>query len=612
MKQILTNTAQMIRGGFPNCLDHTKVTICTLALVVLNLFAMMKAQAQFINPVTPDIPAGCTSIGVTNTGTSAFADLQVLVVDGANPSIVFVDYSTSPPTEFCYPILASSMGAVVNDPDVVWDYSGSGLLLVVYESDLMGSNGIWSEMWDWNAGSPIPVLSYGTSGFYQFKANAVYPNVDSDIVGNAVVVWDDGGNIEAMTVDFPSQTPSGLIAWVNFVGPCTLNRGRQPDVAIRYEQSDSWVDFAFVDLGTTAGNIVVVFEKFTNVQVGVVTCTTHTVQHAGGIIPTGVRKPRIDMPTYWNSSPSNFKNVFACSVFYELIDGGSSYIGSSQLQDVAGPPFPVLIPPPTNVVFEQTYSPPTSLNYGWISDVMNAGVGTIVTPAPSPFDIQLSPPANDLDNFQNSGPVTTFAGDLITYVAWDWNNTGFPGRPNNTPEVLSRRLMLDLDLNTTLLTGTLYNHAIPAPTTTRYFVVGEGYNIPEPQTVVSIDGTNEWVYYLFTSPLNGRLYYKRSLQSGTIAVRQSKPQTIEAQGGRISEIAIYPNPAKEYLYLNTGEGINLITLIGADGKMVKKIKCDVSSIEHEIPLGVVEPGVYTLLITQLTGETMFKKLVVVK
>jgi len=576
---------------------------------------MLNAQpsaAQFINPVTPDITAGCTSSGVTNTGTSAYADLQVLVVDGSNPSIVFVDYTTSPPAEFCFPLMAASMGASVSDPDVVWDYSGSGLLLVVYESNLMGSNGVWSEMWDWNAGTPTPILTYGTAGFYQFKANAVHPNVDADIVGNAVVVWDDGGNIEAMTVDFPTQTPSGLVAWVNFVGPCTLNRGMQPDVAIRHEQSDSWVNFTFVDLGRTAGDIVVVFEKFTNVQVGVVTCTTHTVQHAGGIIPTAVRKPRIDMPTYWNSSPSTYKNVFACSVFYELIDGGSSYIGSSQLQDVAGTSFPVPVPPPTNVVFEQTYSPPAFLNYEWISDVMNSPVGSIVTPAPAPFNNQINPPT-DLRFLPNTRPVTTFAGDLITYVAWDWNNTGFVGRPSNTPEILSRRLMFGLDGNTTLLAGTLYNHVIPAPTTTRYFAVGEGYNIPEPQSVVSIDGTNEWVYYMFTGPQSGRLYYKRSVQSGTAAVRHADSSIKTQQNtDAFSEITLYPNPATESVHVTTGEGINLITIMSSDGKWVKTNECNVKLKEHKLQLDAFSPGVYTLIISHLSGETVFHKLVVVK
>jgi hypothetical protein len=565
-------------------------------------------MAQFINPVTPDIAASCLSASVLNTGTSAFGDLQAVVVDGSDPSIIFIDYSTVPPTEFCFPIQAFAQGASVSDPDVVWDYSGSGLLLVVYESNL-GPIGIWSEMWDWNGGSPTPVTGYGTGGFFNFSTGATYPNVDADVVGNAVVVWERAGDIEAMTVDFPTLTPSGNTCLVN-VGGCGMNRSIEPDVAIRYFNGNSFVDFVMVDQGTPSGEIKTVFEKFTNVQSGFVTCIIHTVQHAGGITPTAVRKPRIDMPTYWNSLSGYFRNEFACSVFYELIDGGSSYIGSSQLQDVAGASSFI---PPINVVFEQTYSPPVFTNYEWISDIMNAWVGTIVTPAPSPFDIQLNSPVTNLDLFQNNSPVTTFAGDQITYVAWDWNNTGFAGRPNNTPEILSRRLTFELDGNTTFLAGTLYNHVIPAPTTTRYFAVGEGYNIPEPQTVVSIDGTDEWVYYMFTGPQSGRVYYKRSVQDRTAAVRQANTQNeMQQKTIAFSEITLYPNPATESIRVFTGEGVNLITIIGADGKRVKMTECNVKSKEHELQLNTLIPGIYTVMISNSSNESVFRKLVVVK
>jgi|GEM_PF-2280861 len=45
-------------------------------------------MAQFIDPVTPDIAASCLSASVRNTGTSAFGDLQAVVVDGSDPSII--------------------------------------------------------------------------------------------------------------------------------------------------------------------------------------------------------------------------------------------------------------------------------------------------------------------------------------------------------------------------------------------------------------------------------------------------------------------------------------------------------------------------------------------
>lgn len=593
----------MIRGG--------------LISLVFFMICSSKTRAQFfIDPVTPDIPAGCISNVVVNTGTSAFDDLQVVVVDGTSPSIIFVDYSISPPTEFCFPLMASSLGGTVFDPDVVWDYSGSGLLLVVYESNLMGSQGVWSEMWDWNGGSPSPVGGYGTAGFCQFRPNAVYPNVDADIIGNAVVVWDNGGDIESMTVDFPTQNPSGNIAWLNFGAPCTLNSSMQPDVAIRYEQGDSFVDFVMVDRGTTSGEVVVVFEKFTNVQMGVITCKTYTVQHAGNVIPTAVRKPRIDMPTYW-SSPIAFKNVFSCSVLYELIDGARHYTASSQLQDVAGASFPVMFPPPSNVVFEQTYSPPAFPNYEWISEILNKSINPILTPAGFPFDQQLLPPSIDLESYVNSGPVTSFAGDGITYAAWNWNNTGFsPTR--NSPEVLSRRLMLQWDGNVTITPfppplDTEYRHVIPVPTTSRYFAVGEGYNISEPQTLVSMDGTLDWVYYAFTAPVSGRIYYKRSIQNPVTPVRTIGPTAITADVHQeIHELNVYPNPGKGAIILETISHLEEIRVLNSDGRMVYFKRVENLELEKQLDLSFLQTGFYTLILTDTDGRFSYKKLIISK
>lgn len=204
-------------------------------------------------------------------------------------------------------------------------------------------------------------------------------------------------------------------------------------------------------------------------------------------------------------------------------------------------------------------------------------------------------------------------GDRITYVAWDWNNTGFPGRPSNTPEILSRRLMLDLDLHTTLSAGTLYNHVIPAPTTTRYFAVGEGYNIPEPQTVVSIDGTNEWIYYMFTGPQSGRIYYKRSIQNGTLAVRLGNAKNNMLQKSMaFSDITLYPNPATESLRVYTGKGVSIIKIIGADGRTINVTECNIQSNEHELQLHTIRPGVYTVMISNSWDESVFRKLVVVR
>ena len=625
MKQILTNTAQMIRGGVsPDSLNCTKVAICTLALVVLNLFAMMNARAQFINPVTPDELALCTSNGVAHTGTSAFGDLQVVVVDGSDPSIVFVDYSTTPPSSQCFPLQAVNLGARVSDPDVVWDYSGSGFALVVYEADLGGVPGIWSEMWDWNGGTPVLATAWGAGGIWQFMAGGVYPNVDADIDGNAVVVWERGGAIEAMTVDFPGFAPSGNVYLVNDAA-CGFSTGIEPDVAIRSFDGKQYVNFVMVDQGTAAGDIVVVFESFTIVQSGFANnCASHIIQHAGsmaGFTPTRVAKPRIDMNTYFNSYWT-LQNPHACGVVYEMYDGSDSYIGSSQWMDLSNTYIPVSPAPPTfhsNVVFGQTYSQPAWSSNEWISEVLNSPWpnGTIVHPVAA-FNAQSVPPNENLVFDFNSGPVIALAGDFITYTGWNWSNLTVPIRSIGLDEVLSRRLMLNTDGNSQLgaippFNNTLYHFAIPTPTTADYFVVGEGSVTPEPQTLLSLDGTLDWSYYAFVGPNSGRIFFKRSLQNSTAAVRTSRPN-LEAEmvNQSVKELSVYPNPSDGLFEIKAPIGITNIQLVGARGEILLSKDIKGLATTSQLDLNHLPNGVYSLSVHYQNAPAEYKRIVIAK
>lgn len=578
---------------------------------------MMKAQAQFINPVTPDELALCTSSGVAHTGTSAFGDLQVVVVDGSDPAIVFVDYSTTPPTSQCFPLQAVNLGARVSDPDVVWDYSGSGFALVVYEADLGGVPGIWSEMWDWNGGTPVLATAWGAGGIWQFMAGGVYPNVDADIDGNAVVVWERGGAIEAMTVDFPGFAPSGNIYLVNDAA-CGFSSGIEPDVAIRSFDGKQYVNFVMVDQSIPAGDIAVVFESFSIVQAGFANaCATHTVQHASvvpGFVPTLVAKPRIDMNTYFNSYWT-FQNPHACGVVYEMYDGSDSYVGSSQLMDLSSTPIPFAPAPPSFVVWAQTYSQPAWATNEWISDVLSNTVTSIVSPGPTTQ--WMSPTHNSFGDF-NSGPVIAMAGDFITYTGWNWTNLTMPFRSIGLEEVLSRRLMLTSDGNSQLgaippFNNTLYHFAIPAPTSNDYFVVGDGLTTPEPQTLLSMDGTLDWSYYAFVGPNSGRIFYKRSFQNSTAAVRTSRPNLETKVVKRsVNELSVYPNPSEGLFEIKAPIGITNIQLIGARGEILlsKDIKGLVTT--SQLDLNHLPNGVYSLRVHYQNAAPAYKRIVIAR
>lgn len=606
---------------FKNSLNTSWGGVFARSLAVLSLFSF-PAMAQFINPTTPDEIASCTSSSVANTGTSAFGDLQVVVVDGSDPSIVFIDHTTSPPTEVCFPLQAAAIGGRVEDPDVVWDYSGTGLALVVYESDL-GPSGVWSEMWDWNGGSPVPVTSYAGSGFYLFSAGATHPNVDADIDGNAVVVWKNGSDIEAMTVDFGSLSPSGNTYWVND-GACGHNRAAEPDVAIRSFGGKHYVNFVMVDQGTAAGDIVVVFESFTIVQSGFANnCASHIIQHAGsmaGFTPTRVAKPRIDMNTYFNSYWT-LQNPHACGVVYEMYDGSDSYIGSSQWMDLSSTYFPVPQPPNpfANVVFAQTYSQPAWATNEWISEVLNSPWpnGTIVHPVAA-FNAQSVPPNENLVFDFNSGPVIALAGDFITYTGWNWSNLTVPIRSIGLDEVLSRRLMLNTDGNSQLgaippFNNTLYHFVIPTPATADYFVVGEGFVTPEPQTLLGLDGTLDWSYYAFVGPNSGRIFYKRSFQNSTAAVRMLRPN-LEAEivNQSVKELSVYPNPSEGLFEIKAPYKITNIELVGARGEILFSKDMKGVATTSQLDLNHLPNGIYSLSVHYQNAAPEYKRIVIAK
>lgn len=576
---------------------------------------MMNAHAQFINPVTPDELALCTSNGVAHTGTSAYGDLQVVVVDGSDPSIVFVDYSTTPPSSQCFPLQAVNLGARVSDPDVVWDYSGSGFALVVYEADLGGVPGIWSEMWDWNGGTPVLATAWGAGGIWQFMAGGVYPNVDADIDGNAVVVWERGGAIEAMTVDFPGFAPSGNVYLVNDAA-CGFSTGIEPDVAIRSFDGKQYVNFVMVDQSITAGDIAVVFESFTIVQAGFAnSCATHTVQHASifpGFVPSLVSKPRIDMDTYFNSYWT-FQNPHACGVVYEMYNGSDSYVGSSQLMDLSSTPIPFAPSPPSFVVWAQTYSQPAWATNEWISDVLSNTVTSIVSPGPT---TQLMFPFQPLFTDLNTGPVIAMAGDFITYTGWNWANIG--GLRFGIDEVLSRRLMLTSDGNSQLgalppFNNTLYHFVIPAPTTQDYFVVGDGFTTPEPQTLLSMDGTPDWSYYTFVGPNSGRIFYKRSFQNSTAAVRTSRPN-LEAKVVKqsVNELSVYPNPSDGLFEIKAPYEFAIIQLVGARGETLISKFITGATTTTQFDLSQMPNGIYTFIVNYQNAAPEYKRIVIAK
>lgn len=535
---------------------------------MFSLGTFNSTQAQFINPTTNDDFAGCTVPNVENTGTASWGDLQVIVVDGDEPSIVFVDHSTSPATTQCFYLEAFNQGFSVTDPDVVWDYQGTGLLLVVYESDFQGMPGIWSEAWNWNAGAPFHETSYGAGGFYQYDVGGRHPNVDAAVNGHAVTVWENGGTISAMAYEFLTFTPTGAPFFVN--DPlCGRTTGQEPDVAMRHLNGKTYVNFVYVEASIAADEIVVVMEDYFTVASGFSSmCVSHTVQHAGGLTPNLVRKPRIDMNTWFDTSSDPYYDPYDCSVVYGMENGGQHFIGSAQKKAASGQYIPHSGNPDW-YCFLQTYSSPASVPNAWISDVMNSNVGTMscppcagatnaqINPPPAPIDLRADP---------NNLPVTTIGGDEVTYVSWAWNDRR--SIRFGLDELLSRRLMLHPNQDTIWsFTGiglVAFIMAVPAPTLNDYFIVGEGFSTGENQTIISTDATLDHAYYAFYEPNSTRIGFKRSLINPASPVRQA-PKPTDKQ---LAKSQAYPNPTHGPLNIQTKGSIEFIEVLNLNGQLV--------------------------------------------
>ncbi len=533
----------------------------------------LMVNAQFVAPVTADEITGCSASQVENTGTSALGDLQVIVWDGDAPGISFIDHSSSPATVSCFNLITHTGEGQVKDPDVVWDYGGGNLVLVVYEEHNGSNVSVWSQMWRWNGGSPVLETMYGSSGYLQLgQSSTTYPNVDADFDGHAVAVWEKSPNIYAKTIDFGTLTASSHLFWVD---ECAT-AGIEPDVAMRNYNDATHVSFVYAD--PVHIDIIVVQEYYGTVQSSTTSCNHLALAKPTGVTIDYVGVPRIAMPN-WETTGVKWFDGWDASVVYEGKNSTDYLIvTANRITHWQGwiPNSLPWIPPYTWYCGAHTYSSPafpSATGTEWISDILNISGISLAHPTGI---LQLNPPLVDLHADGSLRPVVAQVGDFITYNAWTWedNSNQFSGYD----EVLMRRLMLDLDGTlpfSQMLTGgdvLTGNYEIPIPTTEDYFLVSDGNVSNEQNDIVSIAGTSGHAYFAFVHKGSGsdNIVFKRSVQAPNTAVRKA-PQSVKIETSNdenVKSSSAYPNPFNEILNVKSEQKITAIHISDINGREI--------------------------------------------
>lgn len=575
-------------------------------MLVALLLPWNSSSAQFVDPVTTDIVIGsCRSIGVENTGTSIFKDLQVVVVDGDAPSIIFYNHATG--IEDCHPLQGFVNGMNISDPDVVWDYSSGSDIYVVYSVSNSGPmDGIWSERWivdptqtfifgDINYSDPTNLIPITAQ--LEWSSHAKYANIDFSYVSpDAVVVWEDQGNIVALAgVQNPGFFPKYLVN--SFCAGYTLP-GTQPDIAIGVSKI---VSIVYKQLNGLSNNIVVRQEDYNFIVLGnsSLLCVNETMVPT--IVYDDVDYPRISMPKVDIQQPVT-QNPFDCNVTYELITSTGSFIGSSThktyLYNV-----PSIIP---GCPFSKTYT--HSIN--WTHDLINT------------IGLSLSNMNSDLSSMPNSKPVTTYAGDLI-YNAWTWNDQS--GLRHSLNEVLAVGIQT---YNSPNLISTIFN-TFPCPPTENYttevsvmwadyLVVGEAFVPNELHEVVSTasDGGSN-IAFAFIQTSTNDIIIKNSNMVGSPVIRNSGSNG----GGPIfyidngfihndHEINYFPNPSSGRVQIVSKEKIANIKVFDILGKTINLSNSSTNQFNYE--LDFVENGVYVVQVEYVNGRYNRLKVIIDK
>lgn len=113
--------------------------------------------------------------------------------------------------------------------------------------------------------------------------------------------------------------------------------------------------------------------------------------------------------------------------------------------------------------------------------------------------------------------------------------------------------------------------------------------------------------YQFTDrqPLSGNNYYRLKQEDFAGRVTYLPVQLVEIQSDQVSQVSIFPNPAKEVVNVLHAKGEAMI--YNASGQLVKTVNLPEKEL-NKIQIADLEKGIYHLVLIRENGERIVKKL----
>jgi hypothetical protein len=358
---------------------HIKYLLILLPLVIALSMITINAKAQFNTASIAETATGVGPVAVENTGNdiyylgnNAYLKVSVWEDGGGSPGIIGDDGNTAATSGFFY--------TDALDPDVciVKEAGGSNIFAVVaYCSP--GQSKYFMEWFRWSSG-------WAASGGPTFVGNAlgsIAINIDGNLLGNFVIVWDDGQS-NVMTyggrtpnTSVPTLSPSGSVAVDNNGN----GNGSMPDVCL-YDTlgATELATYAYID---NNNDLVIYGERFPSP--GIYTANSSS-NYVGGISPAATHVlswPRIACVD------GSIGGAYDVTVVYEDYDGTNNKYDIKALNSRAG---------------SYSFTGPTTYT--------SNSLGGLTTTSPT------------LNNVLNLRPVVTYGANGGTYIGWIVDNTG--------------------------------------------------------------------------------------------------------------------------------------------------------------------------------------------
>ena len=155
--------------------------------------------------------------------------------------------------------------------------------------------------------------------------------------------------------------------------------------------------------------------------------------------------------------------------------------------------------------------------------------------------------------------------------------------------------------------GILLNWQIASTDNTEYFVIEKSNDAQQWQTLTSIDNSHRVYEYKDAQPFEAQNYYRLKAIDALGAITYSHIINAFFENTKLAEMRSYPNPAKDYIYIeNLGDNA-LIQIIDLKGSIAFEYKNNATS-NLRLDLPNLSTGIYMLSIISPNGQAFTQKI----